>query len=133
MGGAANGHTHGPCPSSRGRVVEFCACKYSTMSMVGPTSRDQHFAIGEQSRRVEQPTIIETACDRPSSRSRIVKFRARESGVWKSLRTWSRTACDQHPAIGEQCGRVIIPGIIEAAGKLPLKGSSGTRLHHRRT
>src|SRR6266478_7486966 len=104
------------------------------IGMVGPTSRHQQPAVGEQRRRVEQPTSIEVACESPISRGRIVKLRAYECGVWKSLRTWSRTACDQHPAIGEQRRRVIIPSNIEAAGKLPLKGSSGTRLHqHRRT
>src|SRR6267154_612293 len=105
------------------------------IGMVGPTSRHQHPAIEEQRRRVEQPTIIEVACDRPIPRGLIVKLRACESGVWKSLRTWSRTTCDQHPAIREHRRRVrvrrrvISPRNIEAAGKLPLKGSAGTRLH----
>jgi len=32
----------------------------------------EHPAIGEQRRRVEEPSIIEAPCDRPISRGRIV-------------------------------------------------------------
>ena len=39
---------------------------------------------------------------------------------------------DQHPAIGEQRRRVMEPGSLEAAGVLPLKGSSSARLHGRK-
>ena len=53
---------------------------------------DEHDAIGEQRRRVEAPSIIEAACDRPISRGRVVNFRARESSGPESA------ACDQHPA-----------------------------------
>src|SRR5215211_577181 len=98
--------------------------------MVGPTSRYQHPAVGEQCRRVEQPTIIKVACDRPIAGGRIVNFRACESGVWKNTRTWSRATRDQHSAIIKQRRRVrrsvISPRMIHTAGKLPLKGSSDT-------
>ena len=72
MADAAFMHADGPCPISRDRVVQFRARQWSLVGMVGPTSRDQHPAIAEQRRRVEQPTIIEAACDRPISGGRIV-------------------------------------------------------------
>jgi len=123
------GHTR----SSRGRIVQFPGIG---RVRVGPTSCDYQRAVGKQRRRVQQPLTNEAAVDRPRSRGRIVNFRAWGSGVRKSLRTSCCTTYDEQPAIGEQRRRVIIPGSMQATGKLPLKGSgsgSARLLQQRRT
>src|SRR6266581_3095516 len=83
---------------------------------VAISTTDEHEAKGEQRRRVEAPSIIEAACDRPISRGRVVNFRARERAGPESA------ACDQHPPIAKQCCGMAPAGNIEAAGRRPISG-----------
>src|SRR5215510_2333790 len=95
-------------------IIQFRAREKSAVVI---STCGEHPVIGEQRRRVEAPSIIEAACDRPISRGRVVNFGARERVAA------AKAACDQHLAIAKQCCGMMPAGNTEAAGRCPISGS----------
>ena len=80
------------------RVVEFRAGEIAAAIV---SSCDQHFAVGQQRRRVLIACGVEAPGGTSRSRRRVVEFRACEN----SRRRLS--ACDEHLAVVQQRRRVI--------------------------
>ena len=98
---ACDGEAAGRRPGPAGRIVEFRARENVSVVYYRPRRAPCHWAATSP---CEYSCGGEAAGGRPSAARRIVEFRARES------RGSMSSACDEHLAVGQQCGRVKTAG-----------------------
>src|SRR5215468_7060947 len=79
--------------------AEFRACENARIQTVC-SSCDEDLAVEQQRRRVIIASFNQVAVSQPSAARRIVEFRARER------EEGTKTACDEHFPVGQQCRRV---------------------------
>src|SRR5439155_13088296 len=100
--------------SLRSRVIDFRARENSAAV---DAAYDQHLAIGQQRRRVLEPTLIEAARQSPILGGWMVDFRARQR-----VAVAIGASCDQHRALGEEGCSVEVTANIGPASVGPHPG-----------